>query len=655
MAIAKKESPLRSPLLSAFNNIVSINRSTSQMKSTQTSYNEFLRFMTVEVKNLEAIKLPDEKQVKKLSNLNVTSTFGSAGSLLSSLASGALDVGGLIGNFFGGKGKNPKAGKAIPKGTKIKIPGIRGLPIISAALAGLDFAEGISQGESVGKAGAGALGSAAGAAGGALAGAALAGAIGQVLVPIPGLGFVLGAGVGALGGMAGGYLADRAYESATGEGKVKEKTKEKLKQQEQQQKLAAATSLTAVTFPQVLDKFDTVVTQFERTVANLDLSSGPETTMGDASGEQYGESIDPNATKNQSNLPSGEDVTLDGEGTFIQGSTGKSTGPHFHIGPTELYDPKGDKWVGKTTEQGKKDAREAGFKVAKSLMQRKKYFRFTNAGIDVNPGSKLDDDTLMKYVEREQAAHASRSGGGSWGGLDIAGAPGLRMPLPVGDVVSSVHGYGNAARIMGTNAFVGHGMSGSKKTADANIKRSVAPPTAAQENFTPASQQARATSQSKPIPTSAPKPTQDLSQMSTNQLKGMLDPTKTGASNPATFKAAQEARTKGQESGLSGETLEREVMMATIRAKNAESQVVAMSQQPVVPQQLQQYPDYNLPQSSITLIPMMMGGGGGSQQRPMVVSSGGGGGGMTIMPPVPEGQVLNSLFKTILLTNLSGT
>ena len=657
MTPVKKESPLQSPLVSAFNNIVNINRSKSQMGSTQRSYKEFLKFMRAEVKNIEAIKLPDKKQVSKLANLNVAATFGSAGSLLSSLASGALDVSGLVGNFFGGKGKNPKAGRALQKGTKIKIPGIRGLPIISAALAGLDFAEGISGGESVGKAGAGALGSAAGAAGGALAGVALAGAIGQVLVPVPGLGFVLGAGVGALGGMAGGYLADRAYESATGEGKVKEKTDKKLKQQEQQQKLAAVTSLTAVTFPQVLDKFDSVVIQFERTVANLNLSSGTEQTMGDASGEQYGENIDPNAAKDSTNLPSGEDVTLDGEGTFIQGSTGQSTGPHFHIGPTELYDPVGDKWVGKNTEQGKKDAREAAFKVAKSLMQRKKYFRFTNAGIDVNPGSKLDDDTLMKYVEKEQNAHANRRGGGSWGGLDIAGGPGLRMPLPVGDVVSSVHGYGNAARIMGTNAFVGHGMKGSKKTDESKVKRSATPPTATQENFTPTSQQATATSQSKPIPTSAPKPTQNLSQMSTNQLKGMLDPTKTGASNPATFRAAQEARTKGQESGLSGETLEREVMMATIRAKNAESQVMSMSQQLVAPEQLQQYPTYNQQQSTITIIPMMMGGGGGGgggQQRPMVISSGGGGG-TTIMPPVPQGQVLNSLFKTILLTNLSGS
>ena len=657
MAAPKKDTPLRSPLLSALNNIVSINRSKSAMRSTQSSYNEFLRFMSVEVKNLEAIKLPDEKKVKKLANINVASTFGSAGSLLSGLASGALDAAGLVGDFFGGRKKNPRAAKPIPKGTKIRLPGVRGLPIISTALAGLDFASGIASGESVGKAGAGALGSAAGAAGGALAGSALAGVIGQALVPVPGLGFVLGAAVGSLGGMAGGYLADRAYEAATGEGKAKEKTKSRLKEQEQKQKAEAA-SLTTLTFPQVLDKFDTVIFQFERTIANLDLSSRQE--MGTAIGETYGENVDPNAAQNQMNTPSGENVALDGEGTFIQGSTGRSTGPHFHIGPTELYDPVGDKWVGRRTEQGKKDAREAAFKVAKALMQRKKYFVFTNAGITINPGSKIDDDTLMKYIEREQDAHAARSMGGSWGGLDIAGAPGLRLPLPVGEVVSSIHGFGNSARILGTNAFVGHGMRGSKKTDDKQVVKTP-PPTAGTENITtqPGQTQAAASSKTKPIPTGVvgtPIQSQDLSQMSTNQLRGMLDPTVTGAANPVVFKAAQEARIKGQESGLTGDDLERSVMIASIKAKNAESQVMAMSQQPVVPQKLQQYPTYNTPQNSVTIVPMMVGGGGGgSQQRPMVVSSGGGSGGTTIMPPIPEGQVLNSLFKTMLLTNLSGS
>lgn len=646
MAAPKKESPIQSPLVGAFNNIVNINRSRTAMRSTQNSFDDFLRFMNVEVKNIEAIKLPDQKKVKKLSNINVASTFGRPGSLLSSLFSGALDVGGFLGDMFRGRKQNPMAGKPIPKAKGIRFGGIKALGIANAAFAGLDFATGLAEGESVGKAAAGA--------GGSLAGSLLGGAIGQTLIPIPGVGFMIGS---ALGGMAGGWLGDRVYETATGEGKVKEKQKAKLQELETRQKASAAAAVTStLTFPQVLDKFDSVITQFERTIANLDLSTGGD-TMGDASGENYGENVDPNAAQNQDATPSGEDVALDGEGTFIQGSTGRSTGPHFHIGPTELYDPVGDKWVGRRTEQGKKDAREAAFKVAKALMQRKKYFRFTNAGIDVNPGSKLDDATLMKYVEKEQAAHAARSMGGSHGGLDIAGAPGLRMPLPVGEVVSSVHGFGNSARILGTNAFVGHGMKGSKKTAEANIKRSSLPPTANQEAITPGSQPAAATSQTKPIPTSAAKPTptkQELSGMSTDQLRGMLDPTKTGASNQSVFRAAQEARTKGQESGLSGEVLEREVMIASIRAKNAESQVVAMSQQPVMPQQLQQYPDYNLPQSSVTVIPMMMGGQGGSQQRPMVISSGGGGG-TTIMPPVPQGQVLNSLIKTVLLTNLSGT
>jgi len=115
----------------------------------------------------------------------------------------------------------------------------------------LDFATGLAEGESVGKAASGA--------GGALAGSLLGGAIGQALIPVPGLGFVIGS---MAGNFLGGYLGDRTYEAATGEGKVKEKVKAKLKQQEQKQKLEA--SLSQVTFPQVLDKFDSVVTEFQR-------------------------------------------------------------------------------------------------------------------------------------------------------------------------------------------------------------------------------------------------------------------------------------------------------------------------------------------------------------------------------------------------------
>ena len=222
------------------------------MRSTQTSYNEFLRFMDVEIKNIEAIKLPDEKKVKKLANINVATTFGSAGGLLSSLASGALDAAGLVGNLFGGGRKNTNAGKAVPKTKGLKLGGVKALGVVNAVFAGMDFAEGLQEGESVSKAAAGA--------GGNLAGSLIGGAIGQALIPVPGLGFVIGS---MAGGALGGYLGDRAHEAVTGEGTVKEKTKARLKQQEQQQKLEAA-SLTQLTFPQVLDKFESVVIQFEK-------------------------------------------------------------------------------------------------------------------------------------------------------------------------------------------------------------------------------------------------------------------------------------------------------------------------------------------------------------------------------------------------------
>ena len=88
----KTKKTISSPLVSALNNIVSINRSGSTMKSTQQSYQGFLQFMDVEIRNIEGIKLPKKRDLQKLSNLNVAATFGSAGSLLSSLASGALDA-----------------------------------------------------------------------------------------------------------------------------------------------------------------------------------------------------------------------------------------------------------------------------------------------------------------------------------------------------------------------------------------------------------------------------------------------------------------------------------------------------------------------------------------------------------------------------------
>lgn len=65
-------------------------------------------------------------------------------------------------------------------------------------------------------------------------------------------------------------------------------------------------------------------------------------------------------------------------------------------------------------------------------------------------------------------------------------------------------------------------------------------------------------------------PTQaDYGQMTTDQLKKMLDPSKTGASNPAVFAAASAAREQGKLEGLSGDDLEHKVLAATVAASES--------------------------------------------------------------------------------------
>ena len=149
------------------------------------------------------------------------------------------------------------------------------------------------------------------------------------------------------------------------------------------------------------------------------------------------------------------------KGTFVQGNTGNSRGPHFHIGPeTEVY--------GKP--EGKVAVRDAAFKASKGLIAKNEFFSFTNANIDIDPKNPPSDEQLKKFIEREQAAHASRSGGGSFGGIDIAGREGLRFPLAVSDVEDKGDGFGVSGTISGTKAFVGHGEPSSTSTPqDAQI------------------------------------------------------------------------------------------------------------------------------------------------------------------------------------------
>jgi murein DD-endopeptidase MepM/ murein hydrolase activator NlpD len=632
----KTKKTISSPLVSALNNIVSINRSGSTMKSTQQSYQGFLQFMDVEIRNIEGIKLPKKRDLRKLSNLNVAATFGSAGSLLSSLASGALDAAGFVGDFFSGRkrggGKpNPKAGGAIPKGKGIRFGGIKALGIANAAFAGLDFATGLAEGESVGKAAAGA--------GGALAGSLIGGAIGQTLIPIPGLGFVIGS---MAGNFAGGFLGDRAHEAVTGTGEqdLKSKQKEKLKAQEVKQKVAAMSS--GLTMSSVLDKFEGVVTKFEQSSpgASSDTSDTSGTTNTNNTSEQSGihEEINPRTDGG----PAPTDVD-NSEYTATGGSLPSKNDPggkDFHQFRQYYNSGKGGRHQGEDlgVNQGTPVSVIVPGKVAA-------------AGFDGSAGGNI----LITHIDGKQTRYLHMSE------INVSAGQEIKSGQVIGKT-GGTPGTKGAGRSTGPHLhFEYYGSTGGgpmdpwphmdkyfRFGGNVSVKkRDGAPP-----GTTPP-----ATAPGTTPPATPPKPTptkQELSGMSTTQLKGMLDPTKTGASNPSVFAASQEARTKGQESGLTGEDLERAVMIASIQAKNATSQVTpTQTQDPI--QQLQQYPTYNQQQSSTTIVPILMSSGGGGQQRPQVISVPGAPGQTIVLPGPSTGQLVNSLFKTMLLTNLSAS
>jgi murein DD-endopeptidase MepM/ murein hydrolase activator NlpD len=250
-----------SPIETSANNIVKIGlRSSNSLPRARNEFNQFLNFLDVRKIELEKTKLPEERKIKELSNIDLVSTFGSAGGLLSSLLGGGLDLAGLVRGMFSEKGK--KVGGPSPtrpqkpkvSGNKLKIGGLRAIGITNAIFAGLDFATGLQEGESVGKAAAGA--------GGSLAGSLLGGAIGQALIPIPGVGFVLGS---MAGGFLGGWTGDRVYESVSGEGggsSTEERTGERLKEQEERQKKAIRKGDGG--FEEILMKFSNTVDKFER-------------------------------------------------------------------------------------------------------------------------------------------------------------------------------------------------------------------------------------------------------------------------------------------------------------------------------------------------------------------------------------------------------
>ena len=681
----KTNKTISSPLVSAFNNIVSISRSGSTIKSTQQSYQGFLRFMDVEIKNIEAIELPKKSKIKSLSNLNVAATFGSAGSLLSSLASGALDVAGLVSNFFGGgkggkkAGKpSPKAGRAIPKGKGIRFGGVRSLGIISAIFAGLDVAEGLAEGESTSKAVTGA--------GAALAGSVIGAALGTIGGP---LGSIAG---GMAGNFVGGWLGDRAHEAITGTGKkdIKSEQKQKLKTQESLQKGGALTS--GLTMTSVLDKFEMVIVKFERA------DPGASGAGNQTSGSSENSFDEPTEYPKIEETPKGGEysgpVTGDTFFPLPGGKAGQAAAQQY--GASRDGGKRSHAGLDMTHHVGALNAQVVAYKTGKVIVAshngynghvtvdhggglKTRYYHTTpsvNVGDTVYGGQKIANlypdggNTHLHFEMYRGGTPINPSSGGL----------GQKLPGPLtaekakeqaqGRQSSSVTTGGKPTVVLaaGTNDY------GDPAKVKANVEKSikdlqskgynvvVVPPNekgqfaGAHKAVLEAAASSGATVEKGKYNTDDPL---HLQMSEASRIKQKFAGAEIlGDSNAARIAGGSMSNVAGKRvvGAGTGDILKFAQGMGRVGPQVQPQPQVQVTRQQV--QQIQQYPTYNQQQSSTTIVPMLMStGGGGSQQKPMVISAGGGsGGGETIvLPGSSSSQVLNSLFKTMLLTNLSGT
>jgi murein DD-endopeptidase MepM/ murein hydrolase activator NlpD len=668
-------SKINSPLLGAFNNIVNINRSKSAMNSTRSSFNNFLNFMEIETTKLKSIKLPEKRKIKALQSINVASTFGRPGSLLSSLFSGALDLGGFLGNMFGRKEKSPKAGKPIPKAKGVKFGGVRALGVLNAVFAGLDIAQGISEGESIGKATAGASG--------ALAGSIVGAAIGSVGGP---LGVVLGS---MAGNFLGGYLADRGYEVATGGGKsVKEKTKERLKTQEKKQREQAAVSGT--TFTDAVNRFDQVVTNFEKFAYTgfANVMNAAAAATGQEENLEWGAEYPDEQQGNPDATGQYEDVMA--EGGKLPSSSIKTSGfgwrwgkmhqGNDYAGPGVNFQPVSVIQPGKVAVAGPLGSAGNSVVIDHPDGTTTKYFHLMDNSIKVRVGQQIQPGQVVGNV-----GSTGRSTGPH---LHFEVWRNGRAQDPTADA-DRYFRFGGNVKVKpkpggSSNAPTAVIMAGTNdadaNTAAANVKKSieelkakgyrvvVVPPS--QQTGSPyanigAAIEKVAKDSGAEVRTKTYKgagdtyPFAHMNKTSVDSLRREFPNAKfIGDSNAEPFKGSMNYTGKP-----SATILDAVRTLPNVRpggqggpegdAAILESMVRSGSMIPIMPQQVSQYPSYDTGSNNVVLVPIMYGQG--QQQRPMVISSGSGGQQMMISPPPSQGSMLNNVVKTLMLTNLSGS
>jgi murein DD-endopeptidase MepM/ murein hydrolase activator NlpD len=609
---------IASPLTTAANNIVAINiRSQTSLPKVQREFEDFSRFLRVKKTEIEAISLPSENKIKELGNLNLSNNFGSIGNLLKNLVGGGFDIANFISGMFPGKGE--KIGTAPPKGKpkappkvsggKLKFGGIRALGIVNTVFAGLDFATGLAEGESVGKAAAGA--------GGSLAGSLLGGAIGQALIPIPGVGFVLGS---MAGGFLGGYGADRAYETITGD--VEQKRDQKLKENELKSKTqTSASKVNSGAFGNILKKFDDAVSKFESFIYGVGSAiMGSAKSQDDEVIQEYGEYPD----RDSGDFQSGELPDLLAEGGILpsgkMNSGYRTSRRPDHMG-TDYAMPEGTPisviQPGRVTRAGWFDGYGYGVQVNHPGGVNSFYGHLSS--INVKVGQDIDPGTVIGKV-----GSTGRSTGPHLHFEVDANGKSKVDPTNYADKLFRFGGNvrtkpRETAPIQPTQSQAQLQSQPSISTTSAQLQDTRSTSAVPQTNIPP---QALASMQS---PQSQPAPSQVQPQSAIENIDELQ------RKIPEKFKLAQI------------QPLPQNITASPLRQ----------------PPKIQTYPSYSQEQSYIMERQTIISTGvvGGGSQKPIVVPMGasGSGGDSIVISPQAGAQVLNSLMKSILLTNLSST